>query len=47
MPVFQAGLRTLHELGPKIKRAISGEIIDETLKEEEEKETVSFQSFAG
>eukprot|EP00794_Sanderia_malayensis_P006217 gene6217-6933_t len=35
---LKAGLRTLHELGPKIKRAISGDIIDEVVKEEDDKE---------
>ena len=38
--VFQflpkAGLRTLHELGPKIKRAISGDLVDDQSKVEEE-----------
>nr|AAC63050.1 voltage-gated calcium channel alpha-1 subunit [Cyanea capillata] len=35
---LKAGLRTLQELGPKIKRAISGDLMEEGTKEEEEKE---------
>ncbi|XP_065066624.1 voltage-dependent L-type calcium channel subunit alpha-1D-like isoform X2 [Rhopilema esculentum] len=42
---LKAGLRTLHELGPKIKRAISGDLVDETTKEEEEEAPNKRHSF--
>lgn len=40
MFVRQAGLRTLHEMGPEIRRAISGDLTAEEELEKAMKETV-------
>lgn len=43
---LQAGLRTLHEIGPELKRAISGNLeTDFTLDVEEPQHRVTFISF--
>lgn len=43
---LQAGLRTLHEIGPELKRAISGNLeTDFTLDVEEPQHRVLFISF--
>lgn len=42
--VFQAGLRTLHDIGPEIRRAISGDLTAEEELDKAMKEAVSAAS---
>lgn len=43
-PIFQAGLRTLHDIGPEIRRAISGDLTAEEELDKAMKEAVSAAS---
>lgn len=43
-PGFQAGLRTLHDIGPEIRRAISGDLTAEEELDKAMKEAVSAAS---
>lgn len=42
--IFQAGLRTLHDIGPEIRRAISGDLTAEEELDKAMKEAVSAAS---
>ena len=44
VPLAQAGLRTLHDLGPEIRRAISGDLTAEEELDKAMKEAVSAAS---